>query len=202
MISVRVRNSVEKRSVFAADRCSVGKIQVPGSGPKRTVLAADRCSVAKNGAKRAQTQSKSCESMPGGEVGNRFRCRPVLRRHDSAPKFRSPFRVRKASFSLQTGAPSRKKEPNGPRRRAKVANRCRGVNWGWRVPGGSRGSQKGPRGSQRVPKGDPKAPKRGPKRFHTGFQRFPKGARKGPQRVPEGIPKGPKRDPKGSQRDP
>ena len=55
MISVRVRNSVKRRSVFAADRCSVGKIQVPGSGPKRTVLVADRCSVAKNGAKRAQT---------------------------------------------------------------------------------------------------------------------------------------------------
>ena len=55
MISVRVRNSVKRSSVFAADRCSVGKIQVPGSGPKRTVFAADRCSVAKNGAKRAQT---------------------------------------------------------------------------------------------------------------------------------------------------
>ena len=140
--------------------------------------------------------------MLGGEQVNRFRRRPVLRRYDSAPKFRSPFRFRKVSFSLQTGAPSGKKEPNGPRRRAKVAKRCREVNLGVRVSGGSRGSQKGPRGSQRVSKGDPKAPKRGPKRFHTGFQRFPKGARKGPQRVPEGIPKGPKRDPKGSQRDP
>ena len=125
--------------------------------------------------------------MPGGEQGNRFRCRPVLRRHDSAPKFRSPFRSRKVSFSLQTGAPSRKKEANGPRRRAKVANRCRGVNWGWRVPGGSRGSQKGPRGSQRVPKGVPKVPKRGPKGFQKGFQRVPKGIPKDPREIPKGI---------------
>ena len=144
-----------------------------------------------NGLRRRAKVANRCLGVKWGIVF----CRPVLRCHDSGPKFRSPFRVRKVSFSLRTGAPSRKKEPNGLRRRAKVAKRCRGVNWGWRVPGGSRGSQ-------RVPKGVPKAPKRGPKRFHTGFQRFPKGARKGPQRVPEGIPKGPKRDPKGSQRDP
>ena len=48
----------------------------------------------------------------------------------SVAKFRSPFRSGKASFSLQTGAPSRNSEANGCRRRAKVAKRCGGVNWG------------------------------------------------------------------------
>ena len=48
----------------------------------------------------------------------------------SFAKFRSPFRSGKASFSLQTGAPSRNSEANGCRRRAKVAKRCGGVNWG------------------------------------------------------------------------
>ena len=48
----------------------------------------------------------------------------------SFPKFRSPFRSGKASFSPQTGAPSQNSQANGPRRRAKVAKRCRGVNWG------------------------------------------------------------------------
>ena len=46
----------------------------------------------------------------------------------SFPKFRSPFRSRNAPFSLQTGAPSQNSGPNGPRRRAKVAKRYRGVN--------------------------------------------------------------------------
>ena len=45
----------------------------------------------------------------------------------SVAKFRSPFRSGKASFSLQTGAPSPNSEANGCRRRAKVAKRCRGV---------------------------------------------------------------------------
>ena len=48
----------------------------------------------------------------------------------SFPKFRSPFRSRNAPFSLQTGAPSQNSGPNGPRRRAKVAKRYRGVNSG------------------------------------------------------------------------
>ena len=51
----------------------------------------------------------------------------------SVAKFRSPFRSGKASFSLQTGAPSRNSEANGCRRRAKVAKRCGGVNWGPRA---------------------------------------------------------------------
>ena len=34
----------------------------------------------------------------------------------SFPRFRSPFRSRKVSFWLQTGAPSQNSGPNGPRR--------------------------------------------------------------------------------------
>ena len=78
----------------------------------------------------------------GGEGRNRFRCRPVLRRRHSGPKFRSPFRVQKASFALQTGERSRQTEPNGPRRGAKVANRGRGVN-SERRGGGGRGPDAG-----------------------------------------------------------
>ena len=50
----------------------------------------------------------------------------------SFAKFRSPFRSGKASFSLQTGDRRRNSEANGCRRRAKVAKRCGGVNWGAR----------------------------------------------------------------------
>ena len=52
----------------------------------------------------------------------------------SFAKFRSPFRSGKASFSLQTGDRRRNSEANGCRRRAKVAKRCGGVNWGPRDP--------------------------------------------------------------------
>ena len=45
----------KKTIVFAADRCSVAKIQVPVSLRKSIVFVADRCSVAENGAKRPQT---------------------------------------------------------------------------------------------------------------------------------------------------
>ena len=45
----------KKTIVFAADRCSVAKIQVPVSLRKRIVFTADRCSVGKFRAKRAQT---------------------------------------------------------------------------------------------------------------------------------------------------
>ena len=51
----------------------------------------------------------------------------------SFAKFRSPFRSGKASFSLQTGDRRRNSEANGCRRRAKVAKRCGGVNWGPRA---------------------------------------------------------------------
>ena len=99
-----------------------------------------RCRPVLRRQKRSQTGPDVEQKLrieAGGEGRNRFRCRPVLRRRHSGPKFRSPFRVRKASFSLQTGGRSRQKESNGPRRGAKVANRGRGVNWGCR--GGSRG---------------------------------------------------------------
>ena len=67
-----------------------------------------------------------------------------LQTYAPSQKLTPPFREKKASFSLQTGAPSRNSEANGCRRRAKVAKRCGGVNWGPREraplgtpPGGS-----------------------------------------------------------------
>ena len=51
----KTRKSEKKTIVFAADRCSVAKIQVPVSLRKSIVFVADRCSVAENGAKRPQT---------------------------------------------------------------------------------------------------------------------------------------------------
>ena len=55
LISARVRASREPGIVFAADVCSVAKIQVPVSQKKTIVFTADVCSVGKKGAKRAQT---------------------------------------------------------------------------------------------------------------------------------------------------
>ena len=55
MISVRVRISPKRSTVFAADQCSVAKIQVTVSLSESVVFAADRCSVATKGTKRAQT---------------------------------------------------------------------------------------------------------------------------------------------------
>ena len=51
----KTRKSEKKTIVFAADVCSVAKIQVPVSLRKSIVFTADRCSVGKKRAKRAQT---------------------------------------------------------------------------------------------------------------------------------------------------
>ena len=53
------------------------------------------------------------------KIGNRRSIR-LLRKVNSAPRFRYPIRKKKPSFSLQTGARRRNSGANGPRRRAKV----------------------------------------------------------------------------------
>ena len=53
-----------------------------------------------------------------------------LQTYAPLPKLTPPVRSGKPSFSLQTEAPGRNPEPNGPRRRAKVASRCWEVKWG------------------------------------------------------------------------